>query len=78
MCWEGICECGCGKQAGQGHSPASVTKHDVKWISLSGLARLRNQAVGVEHHWVLVDLWVMQEVPIIWRSEKQERDTHKM
>ena len=78
MRWEGICECGCGERAGQGHSPASVAKHDVKWISLGGLAGLHNQAVGVEHHWVLVDLWVMQEVPVVWRSEKQERDTHQM
>ena len=76
MRWEGIRErgCGCGERAGQDDSPASVAERDVKRISLGGLAGLRNQAVGVESHRVLVDLWVMQEVPVVCVSTAGESE----
>jgi hypothetical protein len=46
-------------------SPASIAKRDIEWVGLGNLAGLSDQAIRVERHWILIDLWVVHEVPII-------------
>jgi len=45
--------------------PVSIAKCDFEGVGLDRLARLSDQAIGAEGHWVLVDLRFMQEVPVI-------------